>query len=111
SIYTPAGTGGSDDALPPEALVNYSYNFMTPIDADRTMYFWFQHRNQRPDDKAMSKAMFAGATMAFNEDKAVLEHVHNGMKKARTPVLNLGLDAAALRFRRMVERLVEAENA
>ena len=109
SIYTPAGTGGSDDGLPPQAFVNYSYNFMTPVDADRTMYFWFQHRNQHPDDAAMSASMFAGATMAFNEDKAVLEAVHRGMKTSRTPVLNLGLDAAALRFRRMVERLVVAE--
>ena len=53
--------------------------------------------------------MFAGATMAFNEDKDVLEAVHKGMKTSRTPLLNLGLDAAALRFRRLVGRLVEAE--
>lgn len=109
SIYTPAGTGGADDGLPPQAFINYSYNFITPVDAERTMYFWFQHRNQFPDDAQMSATMFAGATMAFNEDKAVLEAVHRGMKSARTPVLNLGLDAAALRFRRMVGRLVEAE--
>lgn len=109
SIYTLPGKGGSDDGLPPETFVNCSYNFMTPVDDDRSMYFWFQHRNQRPDDTAMSAAMFAGATMAFNEDKAVLEAVHQGMKAARTPYLNLGLDAAAMRFRRMVERLVEDE--
>lgn len=109
SIYAPAGTGGDDAALPPEAFVNFSYNFMTPVDADHSLYFWFQHRNQRPDDAALSESMFAGATMAFNEDKAVLEAVHHGMKTARSPVVNLGLDAAALRFRRMVSRLVEAE--
>jgi vanillate O-demethylase monooxygenase subunit len=110
SIYAPAGTGGADEGLPPEAFVNFSYNFMTPIDADRTMYFWFQHRNQRPDDGAMSASMFAGATMAFNEDKAVLEAVHKGMKHARTPYLNLGLDAAAMRFRRMVQREIGADD-
>lgn len=109
SIYTPAGTGGADEGLPETAFVNYSYNFMTPVDADRSLYFWFQHRNQRPDDAEMSDAMFAGATMAFNEDKAVLEAVHAGMKLARTPYINLGLDAAAMRFRRMVERAVAAE--
>jgi vanillate O-demethylase monooxygenase subunit len=108
SIYTPAGTGGADEGLPPEAFVNFSYNFMTPVDADRTMYFWFQHRNQRPDDAEMSASMFAGATMAFNEDKEVLEAVHTGMKTARTPYINLGLDAAAMRFRRMVEREIAA---
>jgi vanillate O-demethylase monooxygenase subunit len=111
SVYAPAGTGGDDDALPPTAFVNFSYNFMTPVDADHALYFWFQHRNSRPDDTAMSEAMFAGATMAFNEDKAVLEAVHKGMKTARTPYINLGLDAAAMRFRKMVERRVAAETA
>lgn len=111
SIYTPAGTGGAEDRLPDQAFVNFSYNFMTPVDADNSLYFWFQHRNQRPDDAAMSASMFEGATMAFNEDKAVLEAVHAGMKSARTPFINLGLDAASLRFRRMVERAVDAETA
>lgn len=109
SVYTRAGTGGPDAVLPGDAFVNVSYNFMTPVDADRSRYFWFQHRNSRPDDAAMSEAMFAGATMAFNEDKAVLEEVHRGMTAPRTPYLNLGLDAAAMRFRRMVDRRIAAE--
>ena len=111
SIYTPAGTGGSDDGLPATAFVNYSYNFMTPVDADHSLYFWFQHRNQRPDDAEMSASMFAGATMAFNEDKDVLEEVHAGMKHARSPYINLGIDAAAMRFRKKVERQIAAETA
>ena len=55
--------------------------------------------------------MFEGATMAFNEDKDVLEAVHQGMKSPRTPALNLGLDAGAQRFRRMVERAIAGEGA
>ncbi len=109
SIYTPAGTGGSDEGLPATAFVNYSYNFMTPVDADHSLYFWFQHRNQRPDDAEMSASMFAGATMAFNEDKDVLEDVHAGMKYARSPYINLGIDAAAMRFRKKVECQIAAE--
>jgi phenylpropionate dioxygenase-like ring-hydroxylating dioxygenase large terminal subunit len=109
SVYTPVGTGGSDEKLPSEAFVNFSYNFMTPVDEDHALYFWFQHRNQRPDDAEMSAAMFAGATMAFNEDKEVLEEVHRGMKTAKSPYINLGLDAAAMRFRKKVERRIVAE--
>ncbi|HMS94473.1 MAG TPA: aromatic ring-hydroxylating dioxygenase subunit alpha [Tabrizicola sp.] len=109
SIYTPAGTGGNDDALPDSAFVNFSYNFMTPVDHDNTRYFWFQHRNQRPDDAEVSERMYAGATMAFNEDKDVLELVHKGMAAPATPYLNLGLDAGAMRFRKLVERRVAAE--
>ncbi|RMF35101.1 MAG: aromatic ring-hydroxylating dioxygenase subunit alpha [Alphaproteobacteria bacterium] len=109
SIYTPAGTGGRDEGLPPEALINNSYNFMTPVDADRSLYFWFQHRNQLAGDEEVSRRMFEGAKMAFEEDRLVLEAVHRGMKNPRTPPVNLGLDAGAMRFRRLVERRVAAE--
>ena len=109
SVYTRAGTGGAEAVLPDDAFINISYNFMTPVNADRSRYFWFQHRNARPADTAMSESMFAGATMAFNEDKVVLEEVHRGMKAPRTPYLNLGLDAAAMRFRKMVERRIASE--
>jgi vanillate O-demethylase monooxygenase subunit len=109
SIYTPSGTGGDDDALPREAFVNFSYNFITPVDEDRSRYFWFQHRNARPGDVDLSERMFAGATMAFHEDKTVLEAVHAGMKAPRSPSLNLGLDAGAMRFRALVDKRIAAE--
>jgi vanillate O-demethylase monooxygenase subunit len=109
SVYAPAGSGGAGHAVPPGAFVNVSYNFMTPVDEGHSLYFWFQHRNARPDDTAMSERMFEGATMAFNEDKAVLEAVQKGMTAPRTPALNLGLDAGALRFRRLVARKIERE--
>ena len=48
--------------------MNISYNFMTPIDEDRTRYFWFQHRNTDPGNRAISERMNAGARAAFEED-------------------------------------------
>ena len=109
SVYTPAGTGGYGVPAVPETFVNISYNFMTPIDADRTRYFWFQHRNGDPDNAEVSKFMNDGARMAFEEDKAVLEKVHAGMKNPRTPPLDLGLDAGAKQFRLMLDRAIAAE--
>ena len=111
SVYTRAGTGGDEALLPPDAFVNVSYNFITPVDEDHSLYFWFQHRNARADDEALSLQMFAGAKMAFEEDREVLELVHQGMKAPETPSLNLGLDAGATRFRRMVERAIASEAA
>ncbi|SEN16338.1 vanillate O-demethylase monooxygenase subunit [Pseudorhodobacter antarcticus] len=110
SIYTPVGTGGRDDGLPDAALRNFSYNFMTPVDAENTLYFWFQHCNAIPGRPDMAERMFAGATMAFNEDKAILEAVQRGMAIEGVP-LNLGLDAGAMRFRKLVERMIAAERA
>ena len=109
SIYTPAGTGGPDNDPIDLTLINISYNFMTPIDEDRTRYFWFQHRNTDPHDKAISERMNDGARMAFEEDRAVLEKVHAGMKSPSTPYIDLGLDTGAKLFRLMLSRKIEAE--
>jgi phenylpropionate dioxygenase-like ring-hydroxylating dioxygenase large terminal subunit len=110
SVYTPTGTGGADKPLSNSAFVNISYNFITPMDAENSMYFWFQHRNMHADDAELSTFMFEGATMAFNEDKVVLEEVHNGMRDRKSPYLNLGLDAGAMRFRRKVSSQIAAKN-
>lgn len=109
SVYSRAGTGGPEATLPNDAYVNISYNFITPVDADNSLYFWFQHRNTDPDNVATNERMFAGATMAFNEDKEVLEAVHRGMARARTPYMNLGLDAGAMRFRAKVDKRIQGE--
>lgn len=110
SVYTPVGEGGADKPLSPNAFLNISYNFITPIDADTTMYFWFQHRNMHAGDDALSTRMFEGAKMAFLEDKDVLEHVHTGMARRKGGYLNLGLDAGAMRFRNRVARAIAAES-
>lgn len=109
SVYTPVGTGGPDKAPVELTYVNISYNFMTPIDADRTRYFWFQHRNTDPENREVSELMNKGAHMAFEEDRAVLEKVHDGMKNPRTPHIDLGLDAGAKQFRLMLDRAIAAE--
>ena len=109
SIYTPEGTGGRGKAHIDKTYINISYNFMTPLDEDNTRYFWFQHRNTDPNDKDISAKMNDGALMAFQEDKAILEDVHLGMKNPATPNIDLGLDAGAKRFRMLLRRKIEEE--
>ncbi|MFP7673425.1 Rieske 2Fe-2S domain-containing protein [Marivita sp. S0852] len=109
SIYTPPGTGGPNSTPVTDTLINISYNFMTPMTEDKTRYFWFQHRNTDPHDAAMSEQMNKGARMAFEEDRAVLEKVHIGMKNPDTPPIDLGLDRGAKQFRLMVSRSIAAE--
>ncbi len=109
SVYTPAGTGGPGKPPVDETYVNISYNFMTPLDENRTRYFWFQHRNTDPDDRAISERMNEGARMAFEEDRDVLVAVHAGMNNRKTPNIDLGLDAGAKLFRKSLETLIGAE--
>ncbi len=109
SVYTPAGEGGADKPMSPNAFVNISYNFITPIDNESAMYFWFQHRNMHARDETLSQRMFEGALMAFNEDKEVLEYVQPGMANRTKDYINLGLDAGAMRFRTRIAREIKNE--
>jgi len=109
SVYTPPGEGGPDRPISKNAFINISYNFITPVDHETSLYFWFQHRNMFAGDTEIDDKMFAGAVMAFNEDKEVLEEVQTGMANRTSPYLNLGLDAGAMRFRNKVARLARAE--
>lgn len=111
SIFAPAGTGGDGVALPDNTFVNISYHFMTPVDADNTRYFWFQHRNGDPDNEELSQRMFEEARRAFIEDREILVEVHKGMKHRRTRHINLGIDAGALQFRKLIERRIAAARA
>ena len=53
--------------------------------------------------------MNAGARMAFEEDRAVLVAVHEGMKHKKTPNIDLGHDAGAKLFRLQLQRLMDQE--
>ena len=111
SIYTPVGTGGDAEQLDDKAYLMASYNFMTPVDEDRTAYYWFQHYNTDPDDPTIATQINDGAIMAFNEDRDILEAVHSGMKNKTTPNLDLGLDAGSLHYRRLLDKAISAEQA
>lgn len=108
-VYCPAGRGGPDWAPDDESYEMISFNFLTPVDENTTMYFWLQHRNTDIDDDALTKEIAAGAKSAFEEDKVVLEAVHRGIAASTTRPINLGLDAAAARFRSLLEDRIARE--
>ena len=35
-----------------------SYNFITPVDDDDSVYYWFQHYNTDPDNEAVEFVLF-----------------------------------------------------
>ena len=102
--------GGPQAPQDPLVYRMVSYNFLTPVDADTTLYFWLQHRNTDPNNDALTERIAAGAKAAFEEDRLVLEAVHQGMKHQRTPHIGLLLDAGAARFRKALAERIRAEN-
>ncbi len=110
AIFVPAGTGGDGRPYHEDAFLMDSYNFMTPIDENRTTYFWFQMRNFAPNDEAVSQRFARAVRGAFEEDRLVLAAVHKGMANKRTPNIDLKIDAGPLRFRRNIAQRIAAEN-
>jgi phenylpropionate dioxygenase-like ring-hydroxylating dioxygenase large terminal subunit len=109
AIFAPAGTGGDDGRVPAGTFLMDSWNFLTPVDASTTRYFWFQLRNVAPDDEALSRRFAESVRAAFEEDRRVLEAVQRGMDAARTPPINLPIDSGPLRYRRLLAERVAAE--
>jgi vanillate O-demethylase monooxygenase subunit len=111
AVFTPAGTGGLDGPLHDNTFVMDSYNFMTPVSEGKTRYYWFQLRNIRPEDEALSKMMSEDVKHAFEEDRAVLNEVQIGMAEKTTPNIDLDIDGGQLRFRRQLEVMINQEHS
>ncbi|MBU3737884.1 MAG: aromatic ring-hydroxylating dioxygenase subunit alpha [Rhodoferax sp.] len=110
-IYTPAGLGGPGMQDGPLTYRMASYHFITPVDDDNTLYFWLQHRNTDIHDQELTRRIAAGARAAFEEDRAILEAVHLGMKNSTTRSTGLLLDAGANRFRKGLSERIARERA
>ncbi len=109
AVFVPSGAGGKDFSHHEKALVMDSYNFMTPIDENRTRYFWFQMRNCLAGDDSVSQSMDDGVRAAFEEDRVILAAVHQGFANKVTRNFDLAIDRAPLMFRRRLGELIEAE--
>jgi vanillate O-demethylase monooxygenase subunit len=109
AVFAPAGTGAPEGHFHPDIFVMDSYNFMTPIDAASTRYFWFQTRNFAAGDTAVSEQFASAVRRAFLEDKVILEAVHIGMANSKTPNIDLVIDKGPTRFRRQLAQRIAAE--
>ena len=109
AVFVPAGQGGDGLPLGPDAFVMDSYNFITPETETTSRYYWFQLRNVRPDDAALSDAMSAAVLAAFSEDLAVLNEVQRGMTAMPDLPISIATDAGPLRFRHRLNQLITAE--
>lgn len=111
AIFTPAGGGGRGKPLPDDTFIMESYNLMTPVNERQTRYYWFQLRNVKADCAETSAFMSKGIKAAFDEDKAILNAVQKGLDNARVRPIDLAIDGGPLRFRRLLEKMIAAENA
>ena len=109
AVFVPAGAGQEDAERHERAFIMDSYNFLTPIDAENTRYYWFQLRNVSPNDAEASRLMSESVRGAFEEDRVILNAVQRGFAETRTPHIDIAIDSAPLRFRRRLRQLIAAE--
>jgi phenylpropionate dioxygenase-like ring-hydroxylating dioxygenase large terminal subunit len=88
-------------------------HFFTPETDGKTHYFWSYSRDYEKDNPALDEEIMAGITFAFEcQDKPIIEaqqlSIGDVDLMALRPVLLSG-DAAAARARRVLEKLIQAE--
>lgn len=106
-----AGQGGYN--APAAAKVSsIVVDFITPETATSMHYFWGMARNFRPDDKALTAQIRDGQGKIFSEDLQVLEQQQrNLLQWPGRDLLKLNIDAGGVQARKIIDRLVAAEQA
>ncbi|MCB1412037.1 MAG: aromatic ring-hydroxylating dioxygenase subunit alpha [Xanthobacteraceae bacterium] len=93
-----------------EGVQMYACHVLTPVDERTVLQHWFHVRNFRTDENDMDAELTASLDMAFKEDKVILERIQ--LEEERDPDFKriiLGIDAAPMKMRRMVDKLIEQE--
>lgn len=96
-----------------EGLLIHMAHLLTPIDGNRTNYFWLASRNFVMDNEQVSAVMQEQVNLAFTtEDEPMIEAVAQNMGTpdlfSLKPVLLPG-DAAGVRVRRILQQLREKD--
>ena len=111
AVFVPAGGKSREAEADPAAFVMDSYNFLTPVDATHTRYFWFQVHNAPDESGDATAVLAAGVKGAFEEDRVILNAVQKSFERSPGGHIDIAIDSAPLRFRRLTRKLLEAERA
>jgi vanillate O-demethylase monooxygenase subunit len=106
-----AGQGGVH-APANQKVYSIVVDFMTPETETSHWYFWGMARNFNPGDAALTAQIRDGQAKVFSEDMAVLEaQQRNLLLHPQRRLLKLNIDAGGVHSRRLLEKMVEAEQA
>ncbi len=108
------GSAQTDANLPEEdrnqGVRIFALHFVTPVDEGYTIDHWMHLRNTALNDDAASEQMDAMFRVAFAEDKAILEAVHEEEQRpAKRKPIRIAIDKAPNVYRMRIRDLVEAE--
>jgi vanillate O-demethylase monooxygenase subunit len=104
-----AGKGGYH-ADAKDKVSSIVVDFLTPETETTMWYFWGMARNFNPKDKNLTAQIREGQAKVFAEDTAVLEaQQRNLLLHPDRKLLLLNIDAGGVQSRRIIDRLIAAE--
>ena len=107
----PTGTGAPEGDRS-QGVNGYVLNTITPETAASCHYFWAFVRNYRLTEQKLTTELREGVTRIFNEDVAILEAQQRAIEDHPDHVFyNLNIDAGAMWARRLIDRMIAAEQA
>ena len=106
-----AGKGGYG-ADPAHKVSSVVVDFITPETDTSIWYFWGMARNFNAGDKALTATIREGQGKIFSEDLEMLEsQQRNLLAHPERNLLKLNIDAGGVHSRRVLERIIAAEQA
>lgn len=105
----PAGTGAPEGDRS-QGVNGCVLNTITPQTDSTCLYFWAFARNYDILNQARTTQLREGVERIFREDEEVLEAQQVAMEENKGRVFyNLNIDAGSMWARRLIERMIEAE--
>jgi vanillate O-demethylase monooxygenase subunit len=106
-----AGKGGYH-APDDQKAYSIVVDFITPETDTSIHYFWGMARKFQPADPALTERIREGQGKIFSEDLAMLELQQRNLSLwPERRLLKLNIDAGGVQSRRVIDRLLAAENA
>jgi vanillate monooxygenase len=101
---------GGYDAPPDKKASSIVVDFITPETDTSIWYFWGMARNFNVKDRALTASIREGQAKIFTEDLEMLERQQkNLLSHPDRKVLSLNIDAGGVHSRKVIERVMAAE--
>lgn len=107
----PAGTGAPDGDRS-QGVNGFVLNTITPETEATCHYFWAFSRNYRLKDQARTHQLREGVATIFREDEEILEAQQKAIEDNPDHTFyNLNIDAGSMWARKLIDRMIDAEDA
>ncbi len=112
TLFAPAGQGAEKGVQVPGTREYRNVQFMTPETERTTHFFWTYLNNYEGEDSTISQSLLASLIEGFMEDKAIIEQQQKTLEQSPGfQMLAILADAPLAHFRRVMEKLLAAEQA